>query len=153
MATAWPAVTTWLVTTTRSLWSPTLVLDGPTTSGDIPTAYALIGFSAGDTNADTPGQFTLTTSPDGLGVDESGHVNAQIVVASGDDDFSGPRVTAFGMFDALYAAVVADQTLGGVLAVNGNSAVAAVPGYVTNSLGVAFSLAVTLSYTTDRWPY
>ncbi len=83
MSAAWPAVAQWLVTTLPALsgWGGDTVFDGQPDTGDSPTDYATVGYTA---SGDVGGEFTEVTSDDGEFIVEQGHVFLDVVCQSGD---------------------------------------------------------------------
>ena len=151
MATVWPNVVNWLLTTLPTLpgWSAVAVIDAaPVPGGQDDTSYITVGYTG---TGDTGGQYTQTESLDGFGVDEAGHVLCDLVYQTGDDQMSVVRSAAFALVDALRARVKSDRTLGGVLSPNGTVSISVDPLNVQNTAGVAQSLLLTFAYTTVTW--
>lgn len=151
VTTAWPHVVDWLYTNMPAVTGldAKVIFDGHPVTGDDPDSYVTVGYS---TASDVPGQFTQIDGPDGLGVEEAGHVFCDVVVNSGNEGVSGPRTAAFALYDKVRAYVKADPTLGGLLSVNSTVSVTCDPLYAENSQGVAQGLVLTVGYTTVVWP-
>lgn len=150
MSAAWPQIAGWLVTTlpTLSGWSTVTVYDGEPDTGDSPTDYATVGWTA---SGDTAGEFTEVTSEDGLFVAEQGHVFLDIVCQTGDTDLASVRTRCFGLLEPLRALVKADATLGGLLSANGDVSITGQPLNIKNQAGVAQAIVVTFGYSTLVW--
>lgn len=146
MATAWPNVVGWLITTLPTLpgWSTVEIYDGNPAEGDFPDDYVTVGYSGND----QAGSYTLTPDDDGFSVQEAGTVRSQLVCATDGVDAAGARVRLFVLVDALNAKVRADRTLGGVLSAQGTVDLAVDVESIQNPTGTAAFVSFTLSYYT-----
>jgi hypothetical protein len=145
MATQWPVLKARLVELLPTLagW-PTSVYDGPPVTGDNPTTYATVGYQFGQ---DEAGSFRHERHGNGFQVVETGDVRGELVCRSGDSTTQAVEVEAFGLLDALDAAIRADQTLGVLpVASTTNLSVSVAP--EANQSGAVVRLRFSLEYET-----
>jgi hypothetical protein len=141
----WAAVVDYLLTLlpTLSGWSQVAVYDTDPITSDTPAAYAVVARTSDD---NTSGSFIRSEQPSGL-ILESGTVRVHIVTRTGDIDPAGMRVSGFALLNAMEAALLADQTLGGILGVLGTLDLTVDILSVAATGGVAQSLIVSTNYT------
>lgn len=146
MSTVWPAVVDHLLTLLPTLpgWDAVEVYDTDPVTSDVPADYAVVARTSDDT---TSGNYVRSLNINGFMVDEAGTVRVHIVTRTGDVDPSGVRASGFALADALQDALIADQTLGGVLGAVGTVDVTVDVQSVADPRGTAQSLIVSLNYT------
>ena len=144
MSVAWLAAKNKLLALAPTLdgWDTVSVYDGPVVTGDAPTEWFSVGFVPDE---DFGGSFEQTYMSGGL-VEESGTVRSELVCWTGDTDLPTVQARAFALFDALQAAVHADDSLGGVLTGGGSASLAVDVQPDQSTGGAAQRLTVTLSY-------
>lgn len=148
MATAWPGVVSWLLTTLPTLpgWSSVDIIDGAPLESTPAADYVTVGFVDGSAGDNT---FTLTADPDGFSVEESGSVRCRLVsVTEQSEALAAVRARVFTIFDALADAVKADRRLGNTLSPQGTATITADAQSITNNTGSAVALMFSLTYTT-----
>ncbi len=145
MATAWPSVVGWLLTTlpTLSGWSSVVVIDGPPVEAILPDDYVTVGFISDGTT----GALTLDPDPDGFSIVEVGDVRCELACVTGQADLASMRARVFGLFDSLAAAVKADRRLGNVLSPQGFATLTVDPQVIVNATGTSAALVFSLNYT------
>lgn len=111
MASQWPRLHAALVATLPTLpgWSVVEVFDGPPVTGNVPTSYCTVGHAQLE---DSAGSYETTLAGNGFQLEESGLVRCELVVFDGGTDVTALRVRAFGLLDALDAAIRANRTFG-----------------------------------------
>ncbi len=115
MSLTWPKVPPALLVLLPSIpgWATVEVYDGPPVTASAPPAYCTVGFVLEEASAGDWEQNVGVV--DGL-LDETGAVRCELVLTTGDVDLASVRTRAISLMDALSSALIADQTLGGVLA-------------------------------------
>lgn len=145
MSTRWPLVVGWLLETLPTLpgWSDIDVCDGSLVTYSENPNYAIVGHSGQDAGA---GNYVRQIDPSML-IDEAGTVRTLVVTRSGDIDPAGVRSAGFVYADALEAALVADQTLGGVLGSAGTASVAVDVQTTAEAGGATQALIISVNYS------
>lgn len=145
---AWPDVADWLNTTTTALWPNVTVFYGPAVTGDDPADY----FTVGHVTDDNGGDWQQVGNPGGH-IDEIGSVRSLLVCQSGDEEALSALVRRCdGYATQLDTALRGDQTLAGVLSLNGTAYLSTTVQSIQNRQGVAHALLLTVSYSTISWP-
>ena len=115
MAALWPLLQNRLVAVlpTLSGYTGVKVFDGPPVVDDAPLSYVTVGHIDDGTGLDgSAGSYqTVPGQLDGL-VDESGSLDLEFVVWTGDVDLPTVRTACYALVDTLEAFIRADQTLG-----------------------------------------
>jgi hypothetical protein len=145
MATAWPVVAARLATIASGLGIADLkVFEGPVKTGNTPARYLCIGWQPSVDNPDAGTLRQERTGPDGYLCTETGTVNCELAAGTGN-----PTVpSAFDVYDALCAAVYADQTLG-VMPQGSTAALSVTVLEAQNRPGAVQRLLVIFTYSTS----
>lgn len=141
----WPQVASGLVTLLPTLpaFADVPVYDGAPLSGDSTASYVAVGWVLDE---DGGGTCSFVQSGDGWHQTETGEVRCEVYSSNGDGDLAAARTAAFGLVEAVQAAIGTDRTLGGVLPVGSSCdlSVDVVP--TQNSSGAGQLLVMSLSY-------
>ena len=151
MAALWPQLQNALIALLPSLLpAGVFVYDGPPVADDGAKAYVTVGHIDDGTGLDgSAGTYTTTPGAvDGL-IDETGALDLEFVVWTGDVDLPTVRAQCYALVDALEATVRADQTLGVFLpGASTQMTVNVIPQQAPT--GSEQRLIVTLTYTARR---
>ena len=151
MAALWPQLQNALVNLLPSLLpAGVVVYDGPPVADDGAKSYVTVGHIDDGTGLDgSAGTYTTTPGQvDGL-IDETGSLDLEFVVWTGDVDLPTVRAQCYTLADTLEAAVRTDQTLGVFLpGASTQMTVSVIPQQAPT--GSEQRLIVTLTYTARR---
>lgn len=149
MPTKLPAVIAGLM----AVWQPVAtgpddaVYDSVPVGTDIPLRWVTVGW-AEDDNGGSTGTVRQMPMYDGTVWGEDGTVLAEIVAQSTTDPLPTVRASAFAFYDALFAAVQADRTLGGVLSRDSTIDLSAEGWPAADAATAEFHIRITVTYTT-----
>lgn len=140
----WPTLAARLYTVIEALPAADgfVMHDGPPTSDRGSALWVSVGYSSRDAAG---GDFDTDPGPVTGMREEAGTVLCEFVSWSGDTPFADHRTSTFALFDALDAAVRADQTLG-VLPPSSTVDLSATPVPSADSKGSTFRLIVAVKY-------
>ncbi len=147
MTLAWPKIPPAILALLPTLpdWTGVEMYDGPPVTASAPPAYCTVGFVLEEASA---GDWEQTVGiVDGL-LDETGAVRCELVLTTGDVDLASVRTRAINLMDALSSALIADQTLGGVLAHGCTVTLSGDFLPVQNPSGATIRVAFSVSYST-----
>ncbi len=147
MTLTWPKVPPALLALLPTVpgWNAVETYDGPPVTASAPPAYCTVGFVLEEASA---GDWEQSVGiVDGL-VDETGAVRCELVLTTGDVDLSQVRSRAITLMDALSSALLADQTLGGVLAHGCTVTLSGDFLPVQNTSGATVRVAFSIAYST-----
>lgn len=157
MTVLWPQVVTYLNTNLPSLWSGVAVSFGPPV-GEAPQGdYATVGYTVEEPKA---GDYKQQTSENGISTDETGYVFVEVTCQTGNDALpsdgsptalAGCMSRLFGFVNSLDTHLRGDQTLGGLLSVNGTVDMSSNVAPYQNNAGTALGLVLTVSYFSISW--
>lgn len=144
--TAWPAVVDRLLVLLPTLpgWGGVRVYDGPPPSSAVPPVYCAVGW----VDTEQAGTYRRSTRND-YRVGEEGTVRARLVAQTGAASLPATRAQVFALVDALDDSLRADQTLGGVLSLDGTCVLSAEVEAAQDSSGAGTSVVLSVDYTTN----
>lgn len=133
-----------LALTLPAFAAPVQVYNGQPVTQDAPLTFATFGYAL---DVDDVGGFEQTREGNGYFILETGSVVSEIVAWSGDPAEQGATATsAFALFDALQAAILADQTLG-ILAADATCTLSGAVRQLQTTAAAQTRLLVTASYS------
>lgn len=145
----WPLVKAKLVEVIPTIeeFESSTVYDGATPTGDRLASWVAVGWQpevVDEAGSYSPGSFEQTPGPSGFAAEEAGAVLCELGSTTGDSEI--PDV--FALAAALIGWVQENQTLDGVLSVNGTASTSVEVLEAQSTAGATQRLLLTLTYTT-----
>ena len=148
MVTKQPAVIAGLLAVWQPVAGPTdAVYDSVPVGSDTPLRWVTVGWAEDDTGGST-GTVRHLQMYDGATWGEEGTVLCEIVAQSTSDPLPTVRASAFAFYDDLFAAVMADRRLGGVLSPDSSVQLECEGWPRADASAAEFHIRIVVTYTT-----